>query len=79
MDNGIECTLSKFAGDTELCRAVCHTLEGRAAIHRDLDMLEGWANVNLMKFHKANCKVLQLGWGNSKHKYDQYRLGNTEN
>ncbi|KFP99506.1 hypothetical protein N329_04800, partial [Haliaeetus albicilla] len=40
---------------------------------RDLDRFERWACANLIKFHKAKCKVLHMGWGNPKHKH---RLGN---
>ena len=41
-------------------------------IQSDLDRIQEWAHVNLMKFNKAKCKILQLGQGNS---HNQYRLG----
>jgi len=68
MDSGTECTFSKSADDATLCGAV-DTLEGKDAIQRELDRLERWASANLMKFNKAKCKVLHMGWGNRKHRY----------
>jgi len=72
MDSGIEYTLSQFADNTRLC-GVVNMLEGRDAIRRHLDRLEGWARVIIMRFNKPKCKVQHMGQGNPRY---QYRLGN---
>ena len=60
IDSGIKCTLSKFADHTKLW-GVVDTPERWDAIHRNLDRLEQWAQVNLMTFNKSKCKILHMG------------------
>jgi len=56
-DDGVECTLGKFADGSKLCGAV-DTIERRAAIQRDLDGLEKWAHMDWIRFNKAMYKLL---------------------
>lgn len=60
LDEGPECTLTRFADDTKP-GGVADTAEGFATIQCNLDRLEGGAERNLTKLSKGKYSILHLG------------------
>ena len=38
-------------------------------VQKNLNRLERWAERNLLKFHKGNCRILHLGRNNLRYQY----------
>lgn len=67
LDAGVECTVSKFADDTNW-----ELLRDKKPLQRDPDRLEHWTMIKAMKFNMSKCWILDPGQSNSGLKY---RLG----
>lgn len=59
LDNGTDCTFSKFTDHTKLGGKIDGP-EECAAIRKDLDRLEKWIDRNFMKLNEVKCRALHL-------------------
>ena len=65
--SGTECTFGKLADGANIS-GVVDTIEVKDTIQKDLNRLEKWTHMNLMRFNMAKCKVLHLDQGSLSYK-----------
>src|SRR6218665_763125 len=69
IDDGILSTISKFAGDTKLCRAVGDDQEADI-LRENLRRMFTWSQDWQMLFNLEKCSVMHMGKGNQKLSYE---------
>ena len=68
IDNGMSAYISKFADDTKLMIPAISTINCDN-LQSDLDKLNRWSAMWLMKFNENKCKVLHIGKNNPRYSY----------
>ena len=74
IDNGLSCSILKFADDTKLFSSV-DTLEQVKSLQKDLDTVFSWSQQWQMSFNADKCKCLHLGTSNQNYNYS---IGETQ-
>ena len=64
--------IKMFADDTKIF-AECKNDEDREKLQRDLESMQEWSRTWQIRFNADKCKVMHMGRGNPKHKYNMLR------
>ena len=68
LEDGINSTISVFADDTKLSRAISSPQDVET-LQEDLNRIMGWASTWQMRFNVEKCKVIHMGTRNRKANY----------
>jgi hypothetical protein len=83
MRKNVKGDIKMFADDTKISSAV-NSEEDHQKLQNDLTNLEKWSQNWLLRFNTKKCKVMHLGYHNSKYQFtmgsgnDEHKLENTE-